>query len=127
MNEKDFIKYMRDFLILCKKELKLEKLPRIIWMIEGTIGTDQPTFGRFNNKDETIKIIIVNRNILDICRTLAHELAHYKQWLNNKIGPKSGLTGSPQENEAHAIAGIIMRHFGKKYPELFTSKPLISK
>ena len=38
--------------------------------------------------------------------------------------PGSGETGSPIENEAHVIAGIIMRHFNKKYPEAVLSKPL---
>ena len=36
----------------------------------------------------------------------------------------SGKTGSPEENQAHEIAGVIMRNFNKKYPEYLKSKPL---
>ena len=38
--------------------------------------------------------------------------------------PGAGETGSPIENEAHWVAGIIMRHFNKKYPDAIKSKPL---
>ena len=55
---------------------------------------------------------------LDVLRTLAHELTHYKQYLKKQLNKDSGKTGSPQENEAHAKAGIIMRHFNKLYPNL---------
>jgi Zn-dependent peptidase ImmA (M78 family) len=58
-------------------------------------------------------------------RTLAHELVHYKQDVEHKIGPDSGETGSPIENEANALAGQIMRRFDEENPELFALKPAI--
>ena len=38
----------------------------------------------------------------------------------------AGDTGSPEENEANAMAGVIMRHFNKRYPEYLSIKPIIS-
>jgi hypothetical protein len=35
--------------------------------------------------------------------------------------PDSGDTGSPIENEAHAVAGVLMRYFNKKYPDAVKS------
>ena len=60
-----------------------------------------------------------NRHPIDIMRTLAHELVHYKQDTERRIGPDSGETGSPIENEANAMAGQIMRRFDQENPELF--------
>jgi len=60
-----------------------------------------------------------NRHPIDIMRTLAHELVHYKQDVEHRIGPDSGETGSPIENEANALAGQIMRRFDHENPQLF--------
>jgi hypothetical protein len=54
-------------------------------------------------------------------RTLAHELIHYKQDSQGRIKPDSGETGSPEENEANAGAGIIMRDFDQANPELLSA------
>jgi Zn-dependent peptidase ImmA (M78 family) len=56
---------------------------------------------------------------MDILRSLAHELVHYKQDVEDRLHHTSGQTGSEHENEAHAVAGQIMRLYGKKHPELF--------
>jgi hypothetical protein len=123
---RQFIKYMRLFLIFCKKELNLKTLPKIVWVANNNLNNgDQPSFGGFNTKNKQITIEILNRHPMDIFRTISHELCHYKQYLNNKINSKSGETGSKEENEANATAGVIMRKFGKKYPNLYKFKPII--
>lgn len=123
--DKKFTSAMKEFLILCMRELDLEDLPKINWLTTSNISGSQPTFGRFDNHKQTIGIVIKNRHPLDIMRTLAHELVHYKQFLKGKIDSRSGETGSPIENQAHAIAGIIMRHFDKDHPEIFNWDPIV--
>lgn len=119
-----FSDIMRDFLPLAMEELKIDKLPHI--KLEKYIkDASQPTFGKFVNKENIIHVGIENRHPLDIMRTLAHELVHFKQGQEDRLDSKSGETGSPIENEAHEIAGIIMRHFGKRYPHYFTDTPII--
>ena len=67
-----------------------------------------------------ITITVKNRHIMDVCRTLAHELVHFKQDLDNQLDDdEAGSTGSPQENEANAQAAVIMRNWGKKHPDYF--------
>jgi hypothetical protein len=119
----DFMSAMKDFLPIAMHVLKIEKLPRIKLM-KNVGDQHQPTFGRFNNDELIIDIGLSNRHPNDILRTLAHELVHFKQMLDNQIGPHSGDTGSPEENEAHAVAGVIMRHFNKTYPQYLSSKPI---
>jgi len=117
-DEAQFINALRDLLPIAMAQLEIEKLPKI--KLEKYVDdAEQPTFGRFVNNTLTIHIGIENRHIIDILRTLAHELVHFKQHELGELGPESGRTGSPAENEAHAVAGVIMRHFNLKHPEYF--------
>lgn len=115
---------LKMFLPIVMHVLDLDKLPRIK-LHKEIRDTEQPTFGRFLNDDMVIEVGLANRHPNDILRTLAHELVHFKQLLDGKIGPHSGDTGSPEENEANAKAGVIMRIFNKKYPEFLDVKPLM--
>lgn len=119
-----FLKNMRTFLRLCKDEIGLDVLPKIIWVTDDRLRGSTPTFGRFMNHDQVIYVDIMNRHPLDVMRTLAHELTHYKQWLDGRLHPGSGETGSEQENQAHAVAGIVMRHFDRANPDAFDSEPI---
>lgn len=123
IGEHEVMKAFRDFLPIAMHVLKIDKLPHIK-LTKIVDDSDQPTFGRFINDNMIIEVGIANRHILDILRTLAHELTHFKQFINHRIGPHSGNTGSPEENEAHAVAGVIMRFFNKKHPHYFKDVPL---
>jgi hypothetical protein len=112
------------FLPIAGKELKLTKFPHIKIEKNLTPHGGQATFGRFVNEEVKIYLGIANRHPVDILRTLAHELVHFKQFLDGEMYPAAGETGSPIENEANAVAGIIMRHFNLKYPNAIDSKPL---
>jgi hypothetical protein len=120
----EVIDSFHDFLILCKEMLELEKLPPIKWVTGGEFHRKHQSFGSFTNQTDEIHVEITNRHPLDIMRTLAHELVHYRQNLDGKIGPNSGDDGSPQENEAHAVAGLIMRKFDHAHPEAFNMRPI---
>ena len=101
---------------MCRDELGLTKIPKI------RLITDQPTvgggasFGEFT--DNGIEVITANRHPMDVMRTIAHELVHYKQRMDGE--DMDGSDGSDIENDANAIAGVIMRRFGKTHPECFT-------
>jgi len=114
----DLIDMLKDFLPLAMKQLNINTLPKIK-LLSKVEDPDQPTFGRFENDNKEISLAIVNRHPLDTLRTLAHELTHYKQGVEHRLGPRSGETGSKEENQAHELAGIIMRHFNKQHPEYF--------
>lgn len=98
---------------LCKQELQLDSVPEIQLINEPTVGGGT-SFGEF---DGNIKVATLGRHPMDVMRTLAHELVHWKQAV---IGAEmDGSDGSTTENDANAIAGVIMRKFGKMYPEYF--------
>lgn len=119
----NLIDMLEVFLPIAVRELQIDHIPKI--KLEKLVGDkDQPTFGRFVNEEQVIHVGIMNRHPVDILRTLAHEMVHYKQGTEHELAAGSGNTGSPEENEANEIAGIIMRHFDKEYPEFLKSKPI---
>ena len=107
---------LKDFLPFVMQELELTQLPKI--KLSHTIDSNgQPSFGGFVPDANSIRLAVNGRHPVDICRTLAHELVHFKQNENNQLNPDSGETGSDEENEANSMAGIIMRKFSKQFPE----------
>lgn len=115
---------MRLFLEIAREELALDQLPTIRWKTTSKVGPHSNSFGRFIDHEETIEVVIRNRHPIDIMRTLAHELVHYGQFVQGKIRPESGETGSPIENEANAMAGKIMRRFDDENPGAFDLGPV---
>jgi hypothetical protein len=125
-NEPRLIQAFRDFLPLVIDHLDLKTLPKFEFANDMNSNSQQPTFGMYDHSadNKAIRIDIRDRHPVDIIRTLAHELVHYKQDLKGKLSDNSGMTGSPIENEAHAVAGEIMRHFNKKFPHYFNDKAI---
>jgi pyrimidine deaminase RibD-like protein len=124
VTEEDMMAMIKEFMPLAMKELKLKEIPHIVLQPHIKSNDGQATFGRFVNEEEKIYLGIADRHPVDILRTLAHEMVHFKQYEQGKMYDGAGDTGSPIENEAHWVAGIIMRHFNKKYPNAIKSKPL---
>lgn len=122
--ELTLIDALRDFLPIAVELLELTSLPKIN-LVSNVGQTEHPTFGKFINDAKVIQVNIENRNPNDILRTLAHELTHYAQGINGMLNDASGNTGSAEENEANAVAGIIMRNFNQQYPKYLRLAPVV--
>ena len=97
----------------CKDKLELPNIPTIT--LVDRIGGK--TFGQYNTVKKDIAVQLADRHIVDVLRTLAHELVHHKQrHLHSNL---DGSDGSDHENQANALAGKLMRQFGKRYPKLY--------
>ena len=120
--EVDFKEVLKVFLPIAKKIIELQRMPTIILKKSLTHG-EQPTMGRFYDDTYTLELAVANRQPVDILRTLAHELVHAKQHSEHvNIDP---TTGSPEENDANVLAGIVMRHFNKAHPEFLKARPVM--
>lgn len=117
------VEMFKKFLPLAMEILEVDSLPDMRFAPELNTG-EQPSFGVYMPDDNMLAVALANRHPVDILRTVAHELVHFKQNMNGELTPDSGETGSPHENQAHEIAGVIMRNFNKRYPEYLKSKPL---
>jgi hypothetical protein len=69
--------------------------------------------------DGQITIYIENRNLVDIFRTIFHELVHHRQEQLNMIKPGDSYPGSPIEAMADMMAGKYIKIYGKQHPEIF--------
>jgi hypothetical protein len=123
-HQQNFTEMFKKFLPVAMQYIELKSLPKMIFRSKIT-DDEQPTFGRYDSEDQVLSVALENRHPNDILRTIAHELVHYKQDTTHTLNPDSGETGSSEENEAHAIAGVVMRHFNKQFPEYLSSKPVI--
>jgi Zn-dependent peptidase ImmA (M78 family) len=96
-----------------------DDLPKIIVSYDEKEAENMKSFGKYTPYNDEIRVVVAKRNLADALRTLAHELVHHKQNKNGILTQESNESGSNEENEANAVAGVIMREFGQKHPEIF--------
>lgn len=125
LSKDEFYDMLDRFLVIAIDVLDLKQLPKMKFTDEIIQAGEQPSFGMYIQGQNILYVSLANRHPIDILRTMAHELTHYKQDINNELNDDSGETGSPHENEAHHMAGIIMRLFAKKYPRYMLVSPLM--
>jgi len=87
-----------------------------------TTREDITTTAYYDTVNYEVHIYSLNRALVDILRSIAHELTHHKQNLNGELKDiaKDGSDGSDIENEANSEAGVMIRKFGKIKPEIYT-------
>ena len=112
----EFIKYSI-------KNLGLQNLPSSLTLsYDNDQAKERRSFGYFDPSSNKIWVYVKNRNMADILRTLAHELIHRKQEEDGRLNINSGKTGSPIEDEANAMAGVLLRNFGKINNGIYENK-----
>lgn len=75
--------------------------------------------GRHIEGDPTIWVYAKNRNLVDILRTVFHEIVHCRQSELNMIEPGDSYPGSPIEVLADALAGKYIKIYGEKNRHIF--------
>ena len=110
---------IKDFIRHCKKELGIQSLPHIKFIADKSWVAERSSFGEYDPNANTARVYYEGRNTADVFRSLAHELVHHRQMELDMIHQGAGDTGSEIENEANALAGIIMREYGKLNPTIY--------
>ena len=124
--EHNFTDMFRNFLPIAMETIELDSLPEFNF-VKHIESPGQPSFGQYINGENVMYVALADRHPVDILRTIAHELVHYKQDIEHQLNIHSGDTGSPEENQAHQIAGVVMRHFNKMHPEYLKSRPIVTE
>lgn len=111
---------IKEFVKWACSRLKLKEEPKVTILNKDYSGATS-SLGGYRPDTKEIYVVGEGRMTADICRTLAHELVHRKQDEMGLIGSpeKDGADGSPVENQAHAVAGILMREYGRKNKKIF--------
>lgn len=112
------VREITDFINFAKQYLGIDDDIKILLAFEKT--PDIRTTAYYHN-GKFIKVYVKDRAIVDICRSISHELTHHKQFIEGRITDpeKDGADGSDIENEANATAGVIIRKYGRLKPEIY--------
>jgi len=107
----EFVNYCMEYLSVDRPKLKL--------INSKDYAYENRSLGGYLPSEEKIMVVVHNRNMADILRTIAHEMVHHMQNLDKRLTPISGEDGSPDENEANSLAAVIMRKFGRDNPHIY--------
>ena len=118
---------IKHFIEFATKRLKLKETPKVTLLSGDEYSNEKSSLGGYNPETKEIFVSTDNRLTADILRTIAHEMVHRKQ---DELGlvkdeVKDGADGSPIENQAHAVAGILMREYGRINKQIYTEGLLL--
>jgi GNAT superfamily N-acetyltransferase len=111
---------VQDFIQHVTMELGIDPVPEIHLHTDPAWSKNNHSFGRYDPDTHTLNVSMPNRHVMDVLRTVAHELVHCSQnQQHGRLPDDAGETGSRWENNANARAGIIMRDWANSHPEHF--------
>ena len=114
-----FFPTIKNFVGFVGNRLELKDVPKVYIINSPNFSQQYKSFGGYLPAQNKISVVVKGRGLADILRTIAHEMVHAHQKEANKLDITSGETGSPIENEANSLAGVIMRDYGKENPMIF--------
>lgn len=112
---------IKHFIEWTKKRIKLDDQQlNIVFSYDQKDAQKEHRTGAWDYKKNHMIVYVGNRNMVDILRTVCHELVHVKQSQDGDIqrATKHG-PGSPLEIEADAKAGYLMKLYGKLHRDIF--------
>ena len=115
----DNLPVMQEFIRWTIDKINLETPPKFEWSYDTQEAQVNHHTGRHTEGENDVWVYVKNRNLVDIMRTVFHELVHCRQSELGMIQPGDSYPGSPIEMEADMMAGKYMKVFGKKHPEIF--------
>jgi Zn-dependent peptidase ImmA (M78 family) len=105
-------KKLTEFVKFCKEELGLKTVPMI--SIQNGRGKLKTTANYdYTKENKIVKVNAKGRALVDVMRSIAHELVHHRQWEQGKLKVKPPDIGGEIEDEANSVAGQIIKKFSK--------------
>lgn len=101
------------------KRLNLKTKPRIELSYDTQDAQDNHHTGSHTDGDNSVWVYVKNRNLVDILRTVFHELVHVRQGELDMIKPGSSYPGSPIEAMADMLAGKYIKIYGEQNHHIF--------
>ena len=114
--DEDKIILMGDFCNYCADSLPIESDFQI-FIVDNRESHDISTTAAYHRGKNIIKVYGKNRALVDILRSIAHELTHLMQDENGMLVGMIQDAGGEIEDEANAKAGEIIKLFAKSQPQ----------
>lgn len=107
------------FVAWASRRLHLKTKPEIELSMDTKDAQDNHHTGMHTEGDNKVWVYIKNRNLVDILRTVFHELVHVRQGELGMIQPGDSYPGSPIEAMADMVAGKYIKIYGEKNHYIF--------
>jgi len=107
------------FVQWASKILHLKTEPIIELSTDTQEAQDEHHTGAHMEGSNHIWVYVNNRNLVDILRTVFHELVHLRQSELGMIQPGDSYPGSPIEAMADMLAGKYIKIYGEKNHHIF--------
>jgi hypothetical protein len=101
------------------KRLGIKQLPKFDLSNDTQDAQDNHHTGGHQMGSGVIWVYVKNRNLVDILRTVFHELVHVRQDELNMIEPGDSYPGSPIEVMADMLAGKYIKIYGEANHHIF--------
>ena len=106
------------FVKFVKEQLELKTVPTI--SIKGNRDGLKTTANYdYTKENKIIKVYGKNRALVDIMRSVAHEMVHHKQFEDGRLEQRPPDIGGEIEDEANAKAGQYIKLFAKEDPTIY--------
>ena len=102
----------------CSK-LNIKQKPKIELSMDTDEAQTNHHTGSHVDGENSIWVYAKNRNLVDILRTVFHELVHVRQGELDMIKPGSSYPGSPIEAMADKLAGKYIKIYGEQHHYIF--------
>jgi hypothetical protein len=109
---------LNDFTKFVKDELGIKKMPKIA-ILNHREGLKTTASYDYKSEQKKVSICGKNRALVDIMRSLAHELVHHKQFEQGRLKVQPPDIGGEIEDEANAKAGQFIKMFARKTPNIY--------
>lgn len=106
------------FVKFVKNELDLKTVPSIK-VQNHREGLKTTANYDYTNENKIIKVCSKNRALVDVMRSIAHEMVHHKQYEQGRLEVKPPDIGGDIEDEANAKAGQFIKMFSKENPSIY--------
>jgi len=104
-----------DFINFCANWLPLRG-EFDIYIVDDRDANGISTTAAYHRGNNLVKIYGKNRAVVDVLRSVAHELVHMMQDENNMLVGQIPDAGGDIEDEANAKAGEIIKRYAKSHP-----------
>jgi hypothetical protein len=106
------------FVLFVKKQLELETVPTVK-IQNHRDGLKTTANYDYTKENKIIKVCAKNRALVDVCRSIAHEMVHHKQFEQGRLKVQPPDIGGEIEDEANAKAGQFIKMYAKEDPNIY--------
>ncbi len=103
---------LNSFVKFVKEQLELKTVPTISIQNHRN-GLKTTANYDYTKENKVVKVCMKNRALVDVMRSIAHELVHHKQFEQGRLNTPPPDIGGEIEDEANAKAGQFIKMFAK--------------